>query len=76
MRDRQRYKCKNADMFLNKSRKKYKVDINKLYYRYSIRKQTYSELAEDYNISIKTVQKYLDLCSIQNNKTTFKRLFY
>ncbi len=75
MRDRQRYKCKKCwYVFLNKSRKKYKVDIDELYYRYSIRKQTYSELAEDYNISIKTVQKYLDLCSIQNNKTTFKKV--
>lgn len=75
MRDRQRYKCKKCwYVFLNKSRKKYKVDIDKLYYQYSIRKQTYSELAEDYNISIKTVQKYLDLCSIQNNKTTFKKV--
>ncbi len=75
MRDRQRYKCKKCwYVFLNKSRKKYKVDIDELYYRYSKRKQTYSELAEDYNISIKTVQKYLDLYSIQNNKKTYKKV--
>jgi hypothetical protein len=59
---------------LNKSRKKYKVDIDELYYRYSKRKQTYSELAKDYNISIKTVQKYLDLYKIKNKNKTYKKV--
>lgn len=67
MRGKQRYKCKDCwYVFLNKSKKKYKVDIDNLYYQYSKRKQTYSELAEDYNLSIKTVQKYLDLHNIKN----------
>ena len=75
MRGKQRYKCKECwYVFLNKSRKKYKVDIGNLYYQYSKRKQTYSELAEDYNLSIRTVQKYLDLYNVKEIKTSTQNI--
>ena len=47
---KQRYKCKICThVFQNKSRaKKEKIDITQLWKEYCFRKQTYSELAEDY----------------------------
>jgi len=75
MRGKQRYKCKDCKhLFQNKSRKLYKVNINKLYYRYSKGKQTYKELAREFNISIKTVQKYLDLYEIQEKTIASKEI--
>lgn len=62
MRGKQRYKCKICNyVFQNKSRsKKEKIDINKLWNLYCFRKQTYKELAEDYWVTIKTIQTKLD----------------
>lgn len=56
---KQRYKCKECNhIFCNSSRIK---NMNKNLYRdFSQWKQTYSELWEKYNLSLKTVQKRLD----------------
>jgi len=60
MRLKQRYKCKLCGyVFQNKTRKT-KVWINKLWNEYCFWKQFYSELAEKYNCSIKTIQQKLD----------------
>lgn len=57
---KQRYKCKSCFyVFQNKTRKN-KIEINKLWNEYCFWKQTYLELSEKYNISIKTIQKKLD----------------
>lgn len=62
MRWKQRYKCKICGhVFQNKKRsKKEAIDINKLWKLYCFRKQTYAELAEDYGVTIKTIQTKLD----------------
>jgi hypothetical protein len=57
---KQRYKCKNCGhVFQNRTRKK-KLDIDKLWKEFSFWKQFYSELAEKYWVSIKTIQSKLD----------------
>ena len=57
---KQRYKCKLCGhVFQNKTRQK-KIEINKLWKEYSFWKQFYSELAEKYKVSVKTIQKKLD----------------
>lgn len=62
---KQRYKCKLCwHVFQNKTRKK-KIDINKLYHDYSFWKQTYTQLSEEYWISIRTVQTKLDEYNIE-----------
>ena len=62
---KQRYKCKDCwYVFQNKTRKQ-KIDINELWNKYCFRKQTYAELAEDYWISVRTVQAKLDEYQIQ-----------
>ena len=62
MRWKQRYKCKFCNhVFQNKWRSKKKnIDVNKLWKEYCFRKQTYKELADDYWVTVKTIQKYLD----------------
>lgn len=60
MRGRQRYKCKSCGhVFQNKSRKK-KDSSSTLWDKYSFGKQTYTQLSEEFRISVKTVQKILD----------------
>lgn len=59
---RQSYKCKRCwYVWISKPRKKTKVNIKKLYEDFSLHKQTYLELSKQNNISVKTVQKYLDM---------------
>lgn len=59
---RQSYRCKRCSyVWISKSRKKTKVNIEKLYEDFSCHKQTYLELSKQNNISVKTVQKYLDM---------------
>lgn len=64
MRWKQRYKCKDCGyVFQNKTRVhmwNIETQNKQLWEDYSIHKQTYSELAERYKISIRTVQKRLD----------------
>lgn len=58
---RQSYKCNACKyVWISKSRKKEKIDINQMYKEYAVHKQTYAELAGKYKISKRTVQKYLD----------------
>jgi len=60
MRWKQRYKCKCCwYVFQNKTRAK-KVEIVEIWNDYCFWKQTYSQLAEKYWESIKTIQKKLD----------------
>ncbi len=60
MRWKQRYKCKLCGhVFQNKTRAKL-VNINKLWREYVFGKQTYKQLSDKYDLSIKTIQKYLD----------------
>lgn len=60
MRWKQRYKCKCCSyVFQNKTRAK-KIEIKELWNNYCFWKQTYSQLAEKYWESIKTIQKKLD----------------
>ena len=57
---RQRYKCKACNyIFTNWTRKKQSISPI-LWKDYVFWKQTYKQLAENYHISIRTVQKYLD----------------
>lgn len=57
---RQSYKCWNCKyVWISKSRSKPKP-IQQVYKDYSTWKQTYKELSKRYNISIRTVQNYLD----------------
>lgn len=66
---RQNYKCKKCfHVWINKSRKKTKVSIWKLYEDFSLHKQTYAELSDSYNISVKTIQKYLDMKIVSRKK--------
>ena len=60
MRWKQRYKCKYCwYVFQNKTRAK-KIEIDQIWSDYCFWKQTYSQLAEKYWESIKTIQKKLD----------------
>ncbi len=60
MRWKQRYKCKICGhVFQNKSRQE-RIDVKKLWKEFSFWKQFYSELAEKYWVSIKTIQSKLD----------------
>ena len=66
---RQSYKCKRCYyIWISKPRIKTKVNIEKLYKAFSDHKQTYKELSVSHKISIKTVQKYLDMETITINK--------
>lgn len=66
---RQSYRCKKClYVWIAKSRRKTKVDAEKLYTDFSVHKQTYSELSETYKITVKTVQKYLDMKTLSWNK--------
>ncbi len=57
---KQRYKCKSCNyIFVNKSRTK-QTTQSLLWKDFAFWKQTYKQLSEKYNISIKTVQKLLD----------------
>jgi hypothetical protein len=57
---KQRYKCKSCGhVFQNASRKK-KIEITKLWNEYCFWKQYYTELAEKYWVTVKTIQKKLD----------------
>ena len=56
---KQRYKCKCCwYVFQNKTKKNYTPEL--LWDRYVFKRQTYSNLSEDYNISSKKVQLLLD----------------
>ena len=58
---RQSYKCKDCNhIWITRSRKRKKIEIEKLYIDFSQHKQTYKELWIRYSLSIKTVQKRLD----------------
>jgi len=57
---KQRYKCKLCGHIFQNKTKKQKIDINELWNKYCFRKQTYAELAKDYWVTVKTIQKYLD----------------
>ena len=60
MRWKQRFKCKLCGhVFQNASRQR-KIEVNKLWNEYCFWKQNYSELAEKYKVTIKTIQKKLD----------------
>jgi hypothetical protein len=66
---RQSYRCKKCwYVWIGKLRNKTKVNIEKLYESFSNHKQTYKELSDAKEISIKTVQKYLDMKVISTNK--------
>lgn len=57
---KQRYKCKSCNhIFVNQSRKK-KINSKLLWNDYVFWKQTYKQLSEKYNISVRSVQKLLD----------------
>lgn len=67
---KQRYKCKKCGhVFQNKSRKE-KIDLNKLWNEYCFWKQTYEELAEKYKVTVKTIQKYLDMYVLKKRQIT------
>lgn len=71
---KQRYKCKNCwHVFQNKTRKQ-KIDINELWNKYCFRKQTYAELAEDYWVSVRTIQAKLDKYQIQIPQVKAKKV--
>ena len=57
---KQRYKCKLCGHVFQNKTKKRKIDINELWHKYCFRKQTYLELSEDYWVTVKTIQRYLD----------------
>ena len=66
---RQSYKCKSCNyVWITKSRKNKDNLARKLYYLYTIRKQTYSELSQDYWLSKKTLQTLFDNLNIVFNK--------
>lgn len=72
---RQSYKCKRClHVWIGKSRKKMKVDVEKLYEDFSIHKQTYTELSDTYKIAVKTVQKYLDMKILSWTKTNPRKV--
>lgn len=72
---RQSYKCKRCShVWIAKPRNKIKVDIGILYEDFSDHKQTYKELAERRRISLKTVQKYLDMKNIVINKVRPRKI--
>lgn len=56
---KQRYKCKNCNYIFVNSNRNTQIGIE-IYKDFSFHKQTYKELSEKYNISLKTVQKKLD----------------
>jgi len=60
MRHRQRYKCCECGyVFQNKSRENKHAE-KKLWYEYTVGKQTYAELALKYGCNIRTIQSHLD----------------
>ena len=72
---RQSYKCKRCShVWISKSRKKTKVNIEKLYKDFSEHKQTYTELSNNYEISVKTVQKYLDMKMLCNTEVKPRKI--
>ena len=67
-RGRQSYKCNSCGyVWITKSRKSNSKLAEKLYYLYTVRKQTYSELSHDYWLSKKTIQKLFDNLVIKFN---------
>ena len=72
---RQSYKCKRCShVWIGKSRSRTKVNIKKLYEDFSDHKQTYLELAKQNKISVKTVQKYLDMKELTPNKVKPRKI--
>jgi hypothetical protein len=72
---KQSYRCKKCwYVWISKSRNKTKVNIEKLYESFSNHKQTYKELSEAKEISIKTVQKYLDMKVVIANKANPRKV--
>ncbi len=72
---RQSYRCKRYyHVWITKSRKKTKVNIKKLYEDFSLHKQTYTELSEQNNISVKTVKKYLDMKILCNKRVKSRKV--
>lgn len=72
---RQSYKCKKClYVWIAKSRKKTKVDVENLYRDFSTHKQTYAELSNTYKITVKTVQKYLDMKINSWNRTKPRKI--
>lgn len=60
-RGKQSYKCKSCNyVWINKAKKDNSKQAEKLYYQYVVRKQTYSELSQDYWLSKKTIQFLFD----------------
>jgi len=58
---RQSYKCKSCNyVWISKSKRNKTINVKLLYYLYVIRKQTLSELSQDYWLSKKTIQKMFD----------------
>jgi len=55
-------------VWIAKSRNKTKVDVEKLYTDFAYHKQTYAELSDTYKITVKTVQKYLDMKAPRETK--------
>ena len=54
-------KCKSCNyVWINKAKKDNSKQAEKLYYQYVVRKQTYSELSQDYWLSKKTIQFLFD----------------
>ena len=64
---RQSYKCKSCNyVWITKSKNKSEKLSKELYYKYVVRKQTYSELSKDYWLSKRKIQYLFDklgLCS-------------
>ncbi|GHV59963.1 hypothetical protein FACS1894103_4460 [Campylobacterota bacterium] len=55
--EQQRYKCLQCDhQFVDSI----KLDDSRLWHEYTVYKQTYTQLAEKYNYSLKTVKRHLD----------------
>ena len=60
-RGKQSYKCKSCNyVWINKAKKDNSKQAKKLYYQYVVRKQTYSELSQDYWLSKKKIQSLFD----------------
>ncbi len=66
MRWKQRYRCKLCWYVFQNRRKK--ITTDELWNEYSTWKQIYWELEIKYHVSKVTIQKYLDIKSISNNK--------
>lgn len=68
MRNKQRYRCCSCGyVFQNKGRKSPRVE-SLLWKQYSIGKQTYKQLARQYGVSIRTIQRRLDSVTFKAKK--------